>query len=49
MVTANKKKGLGVMTGRNLFSYDPTLFEDDADAVDDEEYNERNDEDEEDN
>jgi hypothetical protein len=31
-------RGLGVMSGRDLFKYDPTLFVDDADAVDDKEY-----------
>lgn len=36
------------MTGRNLFSYDPTLFKDDSDAADSDIYMERNDEDDED-
>ncbi len=29
-------KGLGVLSGRALFMYDPTMFEDDPDADDDE-------------
>ncbi|CEM07748.1 unnamed protein product [Vitrella brassicaformis CCMP3155] len=31
-------KGLGVMSGRDLFTYDPTLFVDDDDAADADEY-----------
>jgi len=31
-------KGLNVLSGRALFSYDPTLFTDDAEALDNEEY-----------
>jgi len=31
-------KGLNVLSGKQLFSYDPTLFVDDMDAADDEEY-----------
>eukprot|EP00743_Colponemidia_sp_Colp-15_P001603 GILK01001750.1.p1 GENE.GILK01001750.1~~GILK01001750.1.p1 ORF type:complete len:367 (-),score=102.84 GILK01001750.1:158-1258(-) len=31
-------RGLGVLSGRDLFSYDPSLFVDDADAIDEAEY-----------
>jgi hypothetical protein len=33
-------KGLNVLSGKALFSYDPTLFQDDAEALDDKEYEE---------
>jgi hypothetical protein len=33
-------KGLNVLSGKALFSYDPTLFQDDAEALDDAEYEE---------
>jgi len=40
-------KGLNVLSGRALFTYDPTLFTDDAEALDNEEYEEEVREDEE--
>jgi hypothetical protein len=40
-------KGLNVLSGRALFSYDPTLFTDDAEALGDEEYEEEERDDEE--
>lgn len=33
-------KGLNVLSGRALFTYDPSLFQDDAEALDDKEYEE---------
>jgi len=45
----NKKggKAFGFMSGKALFTYDPTMFEDDEDAVDDDLYEEGGDSDEE--
>jgi len=39
---AKGKKG-AIMSGKALFTYDPTLFRDDDDAVDDELYEEGSD------
>ena len=46
----SKKKGKnagGIMSGKALFTYDPTLFKDDDDAVDDDLYEEAGNENEE--
>jgi hypothetical protein len=39
-----KNAGSGIMSGKALFTFDPTLFKDDDDAVDDELYNEASEE-----
>ena len=40
-------KGTGILSGRMLFKFDPTLFQDDEAAADSTVYEERNEEDEE--
>ena len=40
-----KSKKSNIMSGKALFTYDPTLFKDDDDAVDDDLYEEANEED----
>lgn len=40
----NKNFGAGVMSGKALFTYDPSLFQDDDGAVDEDKYEERSDE-----
>ncbi|CAM9819668.1 unnamed protein product, partial [Ectocarpus sp. 13 AM-2016] len=45
MKKKNKGKGLSILSGRALYDYDATLFEDDADAVDNDTMKQRNDED----
>ena len=39
-----KNAGSGIMSGKALFTFDPTLFKDDDDAVDDELYDEASEE-----
>lgn len=39
-----KNAGSGIMSGKALFTYDPTLFKDDDDAVDDDLYDEASEE-----
>lgn len=40
-------KGTNVLSGKALFKYDPTLFKDDEDAVDEDIYEEREEDEEE--
>lgn len=39
----NKNFGAGFMSGKALFTYDPSLFQDDDGAVDEDKYEERSD------